>query len=83
MLPVLGWKIYRADNSVWNSSAHTAQQIPDGIQVVIFYHEPPYRTLAYGDDSYTVDGHTLTGVWMDEAAYYQLVNRALADEVWP
>lgn len=83
MLPIVGWKIYRADGLVYASSTHDIEDVPDGIQVLIFFHEHPYRTLAYGEDTYEVEGRTLTGVWMQEDDYYALVARAHADGVWP
>ncbi len=83
MLPIIGWKIYRADGAVFSSSTHDISEVPDGIQVVIFYHEQPYRDIAYGEDSYIVEGRVFTGVWMDENKYYELVQTAFADEVLP
>lgn len=80
MLPVIAWKVYCADGSI-----HTAnpEAIPQNVQVVIYYHEPPYRTLAYGDDTYNVMGQTISGSWMVEEDYLAMVDTALADTEIP
>lgn len=83
MLPVVGWKIYRADSSVWSSAGLSVHEVPDGIQAVIWYHAPPFRTLSHGEDAYEVDGRAFTGVWMDAVGYRSLIERALADTEWP
>lgn len=82
MLPVQGWKIYRSDGSVYTSADGVAG-VPDGIQIVVWYHAPPYRTLEWGEDIYTVDGRTFTGVWMAEPEFYALCDRAFNDREWP
>jgi hypothetical protein len=83
VLPVLGWKIFRADGSVWSSAEYSVWEVPDEIQAIVLYHAPPFRTMELGEDFYSLDGRMLAGKWMDTAAYYALVNQAFLDEVWP
>lgn len=83
MLPVLGWRIYRADGSTYSSSTHDIKDVPDGIQIVIWFHPTPYRTIDCGEDIYSVDGRILNGELMDTDAYYALLAQAVVDEVWP
>lgn len=80
MLPVVGWRVYCADGSTYTQNP---EQIPPTVEVVIYFHEYPYRTLDYGLDFYELDGVTLVGKEMPEVDYYALLDRALADMEWP
>jgi hypothetical protein len=80
MLPIIGWRVYCADGSTYERDP---QNIPAAVQVVIYFHEYPFRTIASGDDEYEVDGVTLYGLEISEADYYALFERAYADMDWP
>lgn len=49
------------------------------VQVLEWLHEPPYRTLTYGIDQYTLPGETAIkyGGWMDETLFDELVAKLL------
>lgn len=80
MLPVVGWRVYCADGTTYTQNP---ESIPPSVQVVVFFHAQPFRTLAYGEDFYEVDGVTLTGLEIPESDYYALLQQALADMEWP
>ena len=80
MLPVIGWRVYCADGSTYTQNP---ESIPATVEVVIYFHEYPFRTLAYGEDTYEVDGVTLFGREMPEAEFYAMLERAVADMEWP
>ena len=80
MLPVVGWRVYCADGSTYTSNP---QDIPPTVQVVVYFHEYPYRTLGSGTDTYEVEGVTLYGAWMDEAGLEVILRAAFEDMAWP
>lgn len=80
MLPVVAWKIYCSDGKVYTTAP---DQIPRDVQVVIYYHEPPYRTIDCGEDTYTVDGITVFGKWMDTEGFERLLLQAATDHQIP
>lgn len=87
MLPILAWKVWYDDGSVYRSTTHAWADLPDvGVQVVCYYHPDmngkDYRTLDMGRDEYRPllgDGPVKFGRWMENAAYAALVDEVLAD----
>lgn len=79
MLPVVGWRVYCSDGSTYTSNP---ESIPPTVQVVVYFHEYPYRTIDSGTDTYVVDGVTLYGAWMDEAGLAAIQQAAFEDMTW-
>jgi hypothetical protein len=78
MLPVLGWRLYYGDGSTFSHLDGEWEQAPHGdVQVLEYLHAEPYRTLVYGEDEYRLtSAHSRKfGKWMDEAAFYALVDQ--------
>lgn len=86
MLPVKSWRIYYADGSTFSSTDGTWAEAPAfGVQVIVYYHVPPYKTLqTEGDDTSiyyylgedNLEGHKM-GLWMDEEGFYRIVDAAI------
>lgn len=93
MLPVESWRIFYADGSTFDSTMGTwAEAPPFGVQAVVYYHVPPYKTVDGGSgngDVYTYLGEgdyegLKMGLWMDSEGYYRiydLARRSTAPEV--
>lgn len=79
-LPVRAWRVYCSSGDTYTSNPSA---IPSDVQAVVFFHDHPYRTLAYGDDFYEVDGVTLVGREIPVDEYYRILDVALADVEWP
>jgi hypothetical protein len=85
MLKIKSWRIYYADGSTFDSSMGTWADAPRfGVECVVYYHEPPYKTLdirADGvyeymgkeEDGY---GDIKVGLWMDSEGYYRIIDSA-------
>lgn len=80
MLRVVGWRVYCEGGVTYESDP---QSIPPTVQVVVWFHAPPYRTLEAGQDFYEVDGVLLTGKEIPLADYEAIRATALADVEWP
>jgi hypothetical protein len=64
MLPVRAWRVDYADGTSWHSHQGPPQRT-SGVLAVVWWQDPPYRTLAYGrmtDPIAVVDGVELSGV---------------------
>jgi hypothetical protein len=82
MMPTLGWKVWTSD-SVYNSVEHPASEIPPDVQVVVYYHPHPYRTMDSGEDYYQVDGVTLVGKEIPYEDFLAIQAQAFEDMEWP
>lgn len=82
MPPVLGWKVWTS-SAVYNSADHQAGEIPADVQIVVYYHQHPYRTMDGGEDFYQVDGVTLVGKEIDYADFLAIQAQAFDDMEWP
>lgn len=83
MLPIKGWRIYYADCSTFDSTQGSwAEAPPFGVQAIVYYHVPPYKTLdGPADGVYTYQGDeeypgVKLGLWMDAEGYYRIANLA-------
>lgn len=77
MLPVTGWELVYTDGSVVTSEDSTWEDAPDTrVQVLVMFHEPPYMTLQYGTDPYTLPGHSARklGETIPDEDFYALVD---------
>lgn len=79
-LPVRAWRVYCSSGDRYTSNPAA---IPPDVQVVVYFHDYPYRTLAYGEDFYEVDGVTLEGREIALSEFYRIVDAAFADMEWP
>lgn len=79
-LPVRAWRVYDSEGKTYTTDPAA---IPPDVQVVVYFHDAPYRTLAYGDDQYVVEGVTLYGREMALDRYLEIVDRAFHDHDWP
>lgn len=80
MLPVIGWRLWYGDGTIVSSDQSSWDAAPDqNVQVLEWLHEPPYRTLCYGEDEYrlTPDATPKFGRWMELSAFEQLVDRVV------
>ncbi|MDF2757816.1 MAG: hypothetical protein K0S99_448 [Thermomicrobiales bacterium] len=76
------WAIYYGDGGVWPSDAGDWKDAPDqGVQVVVVYHDPPYRTLYDGRDVYYAEGRTYPkyGQQISDADFYRIQDNARTD----
>jgi hypothetical protein len=87
VLPIKSWRIYYADESYFDSSMGTwAEAPPFGVQCVVWYHEPPYKTLYRGEpgnDVYVFHGEgdyegLKMGMWMDSDGLHRIHDLATA-----
>lgn len=84
MLLIKAWRVFYADGSTYDSTMGTwAQAPPFGVQCVVYYHEPPYKTLMSGRDVYGYEGRVgeqfiKMGLWMDEEGLHRIQSLALA-----
>ncbi len=88
MLPIKSWAIYYADGSTFTSEDGTwAEAPPFGVQAVIYYHVPPYKTIDGGynsGDIYTFQGEDAhpeyegikMGLWVDRDTHYRIQDLA-------
>ena len=85
MLPVKSWRIYYADESTFSSEDGTwAEAPPFGLTCVVWYHEPPYKTVDtggvegvvyYQSDEFS-GTDTKLGLWIDGESYYRIMDLA-------
>ena len=85
MLPIKSWRIHYADGSTFDSTMGTwAEAPPFGVQCVVYYHEPPFKTLqveANDESIYSylgAEGYEgmKFGLWMDTEGYYRILDAA-------
>ena len=85
MLPVRAWRIFYADGSSFSSADGAwADAPPFGLTCVVWYHDPPYKTLETGGDEGLVyfqdDEHAGTdvkmGLWVDAGTYRRVMDLA-------
>jgi hypothetical protein len=83
MLEIKAWRIYYADGSTFDSTMGRWADAPAfGVQCVVYYHVPPYKTLdGPADGVYTYLGEEgyegiKMGLWMDAEGYYRIANLA-------
>ena len=78
MLPIKAWRVYYADGSTFDSTQGTwAEAPPFGVQCIVWYHEPPRKTLDGGlddGDVYVMEGEAdvKMGLWMGTEGYYRI-----------
>lgn len=80
-LPVIGWCLYYSDGSTFTNEQGDWDSAPsDDVQILKVLHEPPYRTFTYGYDTYqlTPESSVKLGRYMNEEAFYALVEKAYA-----
>ena len=86
MLPVLRFSIRYADGGrVEGADAADWEAAPaDGVLAVVFWHEAPYRTLAYSEEPYRYpgSGHVKWGQEIESTAWRRFLE-ALHDERHP
>lgn len=85
MLPVRSWRIYYADGSTFTSEDGTwAEAPPFGVQCVVYYHEPPLKTVDGGGSEgiyhYQADEFAgvdvKMGLFVDGDTYYRIMDLA-------
>lgn len=79
MLPLRGWTIWYDNGSTFSSEDGSWKDAPDqGVQVVCFRHDPPYRTFFSGDDTYHHPDHddVKHGRWIETDEFYALLRIA-------
>ncbi len=83
MLAIQAFRIYYADGSTFSSLDGTWAQAPAfGVQCVVWYHVPPYKTLEARDDGvyvYRGEGEysdIKLGLWMDGLNFYRIMDLA-------
>jgi len=85
MLPIKAWRIYYADGSTFDSTQGTwADAPPFGVQCIVWYHTPPFKTVhteAFDDSVYVWQGEgekegIKMGLWMDDEGYYRILDIA-------
>lgn len=82
MLPIKSWRIYYADESTFSSEDGSwAEAPPFGVQCVVYYHEPPHKTLDVNPEgvyTYQAEGYpdVKLGLWMDAEGYYRIMDLA-------
>lgn len=85
MLPVKSWRIFYADGSTFSSEDGTwAEAPPFGLTCVVWYHEPPYKTIDTGGTEgviyYQSDEFSGTdvklGLWVDGYTHYRIMDLA-------
>lgn len=77
-----GWKVWTSD-AVYNSVDHSASDIPDDVQIIMFYLDYPQRHVVMGEDYYDLDGVTLEGKYMDLDEFWNIADKAMSDMEWP
>ena len=85
MLAVKAWRIFYADGSTYSSEDGTwADAPPFGVQCVVYYHEPPYKTIDKGgteglcywqSDEFAGTGVKM-GLWVDDDTHYRVMDLA-------
>jgi hypothetical protein len=85
MLPVKAWRIFYADGSTFDSSQGAwADAPPFGLACVVWYHEPPFKTVDTGGTSGVVTfqseefagSDVKLGLWVDGESYYRVMDLA-------
>jgi hypothetical protein len=85
MLPIRAWRIYYADGSTFSSEDGTwADAPPFGLKCVVWYHEPPYKTidsggtegLVYYQSDEFADTDVKMGLWTDGESHYRIMDLA-------
>lgn len=79
-MEIIGWRVYCAGGETYTANPAA---IPLTVQGVVFFHSPPYRTVSYGVDTYTVDGVELIGSLLPDDEFETVRQAMMADEVWP
>jgi hypothetical protein len=80
MLPYVGWKVYCENGEIYTSDP---ESIPDTVQVIMYYHEKPYRTTEHGLDYYNLEGHILYGKEIHIDKFMEILDTAMNDMEWP
>ena len=85
MLPVKAWRVWYADGSSFSSDDGTWADAPAfGLQCVVWYHDPPFRTVDTGGTDGVVcwqsDEFAGTdvklGLWVDADTHYRVMDMA-------
>ena len=85
MLAVEGWCIFYADGSTYSSEDGAwAEAPPFGVQCVVYYHKPPYKTVDKGGTEglcyYQADEFAGTdvkmGLWIDGDTHRRVMDLA-------
>ena len=90
MLAIKAWRIFYADASTFsNKDGSWADAPPFGVECIVYYHVPPYKTLDPGGNEgiYYWRGKgekkgIKMGLWMDDKGYYRIMKLA-AKSVMP
>lgn len=75
------WKVWTS-SEVFNSFEHKASEIPNDVQVVMYYLEKPQRHVVMGEDFYSIDGVTVEGKEINLERLGEIVSEAMSDTEW-
>jgi hypothetical protein len=82
-VPIIGYRIYYADGSVWTDASGKWNSAPStGVQVVVLLHAGDYRTIKMGLDEYREPGlgnRVKTGSLISDAAFAAIIERVRAE----
>ena len=84
MLSIKAWKIYYADQSTFDPTQGAwADAPPFGVECIVYYHVPPYKTVDIGDEKdlfyWRGKGEKKgfkMGLWMGGEGYYRIMKLA-------
>ena len=82
----VGWRLYYADGSTFDSSDGPWFVAPDsGVLVLMIYQKKPYKMQIAGFDRYRLPRYKTykRGVLVDDETFYRVQDRAVNDEEWP
>jgi len=89
MLPIKAWRVYYADGSTFTSEDGSMAEAPlFGVQCVVYYHDPPYKTLSSPDENGVLWMQGMEdnlkglkmGLWQDEVGLYRIAKMATESE---
>ena len=84
MLAIKAWRIFYSDGSTFSSKdGKWAEAPPFGVECIVYYHVPPYKTLDTGGDEgvfyYLGEGEKKgikMGLFMDDKGFYRIMKMA-------
>lgn len=84
LLPIIGWRIYYGDGSVFTSADGSWDDAPsEDVQILEYVHAEPYHTLCLGEDEYflTPDSSVKYGKWAD-TAWFESLRESVVNAGW-
>lgn len=84
MLPIVSWRVWMTDGSVFESTGHAWADVPSpGVAALCVYHNPaPYRTLMYGEDAYSLEPFRAGFAAFPEEGSAEKLGSWMSDENW-